>query len=360
MSDHTLSTIEKMLNGEFTSDPRRSKFPLPEPPAGITLTPGISYTVSGVIVTPEMARDWVLNRSIRRDVMPKDLAHDNMCPNRKYLVSYSKQGAKKLTEDEGFWNKGTHQGGAFTPDGFLLDAQHRLTWSALSGVPIVMPIAINVPWSAWDIIDQNRRRVTAQMLDIPYATAATTVARHLLPVLEGKSATDYTRHGNDFTERVVEICLGWPYFAEDQAWMKEIYDAAGESRVPAGALGSVCIGALAGGAPADDVQQFLNGLRPLSRPVTYETIGRNGNDPRQLLARLTKRMSDDRGKKGRLSAIEERSVVGATRYAFNVWMDRYSDKPKEISKIDKWREAFDLPPLYDEDQIRSFHAKHVN
>lgn len=352
-----VSTIEKLLGGEFSSDPRCSRFPLPEIPPGIP--PGTSYTQSGVTVTPEMARDWVLHRSIRRDITPRELVHDAMCPNRKYLVTYAKDMAKKLANPN-WWEIGTHQGAAFTEDGFLLDAQHRFAACALANTPIVMPVAVGVPWSAWEAIDQNRRRHAAQMIDLPYATTCASTARHLLPALEGKSHILYTRTGNDHLERVVEVCMGWPYFAADQSWIKEIHEAAAESGVPTGPLGAVCIGALAGGAPADEVQQFLNGLRPINRPTQYVSIGVKGSDPRQLTARHFAKIRNRRDHKGRLPADAERASVGTIRHAMNVWLSRFDERPVEISTLSRWPEDKDLPGMWNEDKIREFHEKFVN
>lgn len=353
------STIEKLLGGEFSSDPRCSRFPLPDIPKDAPR--GIPYVHSGVVIEPEVARDWILHRTIRREVMPRSISHREVLPNRKYLVAYAQQGARKLQDDPSWWNKGTHQGLAFTDDGFTLDGQHRLTWCALSGVPIILPVAVNAPWSAFKDIDQNRARSAHQMLDIPYATAAASTARHLIPVLDGDSSTTVARIGREYNEQVIEICLGWPYFAEDQSWMKEIYEAGGETGIPTGPLGAVCIGSLASGVGPDEVQQFLNGLRPLTRDVKYLTIGTNGDDPRRLLAKFFKRQRDSRGA-GRQSigAAEQRSNAAVVRYAMDVWLRRDSDKPKKIKVMQRWAETNDLPRLWDETAVRQFHKRYVN
>lgn len=352
-----LTTIEKLLGGEFTSDPRLSRFPLPPIPEG---TPkGTSYIHSGFTVTPEMARDWVLHRSIRSEVMPAELRHDQVRPNRKYMVTHFRGIARNLATDPAWWERGIHQGGAFTWDGFLLDAQHRFAASALSGVSIILPIAVGVPWSAWDVIDQGRRRNAGQMIDLPYATACASIARNLIPVLDGDSHIRYKRLGNEYLEQVMEICHGWPYFAEDHSWMSEIFSVSVESGTPVGLLGSVCIGALAGGADPDEVQQFLNGLRPFS-DVEYVTIGRKGKDPRRLAALLFKKLRDARGPRGRISTEDERAAAGALRHAMNVWLHRWDERPIEIGVLPKWPEEKDLPPLWNEGYIRSFHKNFVN
>lgn len=356
MIEQGLSTIEKLLSGEFTSDPRNSRFPLPT--ASEVLTKGIPYVHSGIVVTPEMARDWILHRSIRRDVMPKELVHEEVVPNRKYLIGYAKYGAKKLQEDPNWWNKGTPQGAAFTDDGFLLDSQHRLSWCALSGVPIIMPVATNTPWSAWKDIDQNRHRSAQQMLDIPYANQAATIARHLMPVLNRNAHTEHAIKGREHHEEIIEICLGWPYFAEDQSWMREIHEASSDG-IPSGPLGAVCIGAMAAGANPDDVQQFINGLKPYTN-VEYVTIGTDGGDPRQLLAKYFHKQRRRKDSDARYTGSDQRSNAGTIRNAMNIWLGRHDDKPRKIKTMQPWGSDKDLPPLHNEAAIRAFHAKHVN
>lgn len=354
----TLSTIEKMLGGEFTADPRNSRFPIPEIPKG---TPeGISYTHSGVVIEPEVARDWVLHRSIRRDLMGEaGLVHDEVVPNRKYLVAYAKDLGKKLQRPN-WWNKGTHQGGAFTRDGYILDSQHRLAACALSGVPIIMPVAVNVPWNAFKDIDQNRNRAAHQMIDIPYAPEAAATARHLIPFLRGDWHSVYAYKGRDHNEEVIDICLGWPYFAEDQPWMQEIKEASREAGISTGSLGSVVIGSLASGVNPDEVQQFLNGLRPLTRSIEYITIGSNGGDPRQLAARFFRKEYNENGGRKSSTYADERAHCGAIRHAMNVWLARNQENPVKITKIQKWSSNHDLPSIGRPSAIQDFHAKYVN
>jgi hypothetical protein len=353
----TASTVEKLLNGSFSGQPKLSRFPLPEMPA--TVAPSATYTHSNIVVTSQIARDWILNRTVRRELIPAADLHADVIPNRKYLVAYGKSIAKKLQEP-GWWNEGIHQGLAFTPDGFILDGQHRLLGCALSGIPIVLPLAVNVPWSAFRDIDQNRSRAAHQMIDLPYATTATATARHLLPFLRDEWQTVYTYSGKQHDSDVIDICLGWPYFAEDQQWMKEVYEAAKECGLSGGSLGAVIIGSLASGIDPDEVQQFLNGLRPLTRKVNYETIGTSGSDPRQLIARFFRSKSLHNGGKRRISVDEERAHAGTLRHAMNVWLARNSKTPIKITKLQSWSPAHDLPPIGDPEKIREFHDKHVN
>lgn len=62
------STIEKLLKITFTSDPRRSRYPLPDIPEG--WPKDRPYPLPPVTVTPDMARDWITHRIIRKGVTP--------------------------------------------------------------------------------------------------------------------------------------------------------------------------------------------------------------------------------------------------------------------------------------------------
>lgn len=358
--ERPVTTVEKMLGGRFSGDPRLSRFPLPELPEGAPL--GVSYTHSGFILTPEMAKDWVMHRTIRRDLIPKALMHDEVIPNRKYLVAYAKTLIKNLQKPN-WWNKGTHQGLAFTRDGFTLDGQHRILACALSGVPIILPLSI-VPWSAYKDIDQNRHRSPQQMIDLPYANQVASIARHLIPVLEGTTVTDFTANGREYAEQVIEIALGWPVFAEDQPWMREIVEASSACGAPIGPLGAAVVCILASeknGKAANDAQQFLNGLRPLSRDVEYITIGKNGKDPRRLLAAVATRERRAQRAGERNNAGDQRSMAAVIRHAVNIWMLRHDEKRNiQTTYLSRWPESRDLPSMWREDAVREYHDQFVN
>ena len=84
------STIERMLGIEFSSDPRASVHPLPEAPKGIKMVDGIPYLISGHYLTPDVAKDWLQHRVIRQEYMPDALKHEDVIPNRKFLIQYAK------------------------------------------------------------------------------------------------------------------------------------------------------------------------------------------------------------------------------------------------------------------------------
>ena len=63
----------------------------------------------------------------------------------------------------GNW-KLTHQGVAVSPDGRLLDGQHRLSAIVQSGVAAQMVVALDVPESAYLVIDRGKPRLLADAL----------------------------------------------------------------------------------------------------------------------------------------------------------------------------------------------------
>lgn len=348
------STIERMLGIEFSSDPRASRFPLPDVPAGAP--EGIPWIESGFVLTPEIAKDWLTHRVIRQEFMPKALVHDDVIPNRKFLIQYVKTWRKKL--ENGEWNRGTHQGAAFTPDGFLLDCQHRMAACVLSGIPIILPVAVNTPWSAFLITDDSRRRAPDQMIgELPYSKLCTSIARYLLPALQGSSKTEWSPRG--FNEDIVNICLGWPQFSADAQLTHTIHTISREARIPGPPLGAVCIGALAAGADPFEVQAFLDALRPYAK-VEFETIGTDGEDPRRLIGALFAKENRSKDSRGRFSNDDQRSHAGTLRRAMTLWLNRNTDDREKVKTMQPIPKSRDLPPMWNEEGIRAFHEKNVN
>ena len=244
----------------------------------------------------------------------------------------------------------------------ILDGQHRILACALSNVPIILPLAI-VPWSAYKDIDQNRNRSPQQMIDLPYANQIAAIARHIIPALNGTTATDFNATGREYADQVIEIALGWPVFAEDQPWMREIFEAASACGAAAGPLGGPVVSILASeenGKASDEAQQFLNGLRPLSRDVEYITIGETGKDPRRLLAKYTTREKNAR-RAGQPSSLgDSRATAAVIRHAVNIWMLRHTDNRIKTTMLSRWPDSRDLPPMWREEAVRAYHDQFVN
>jgi hypothetical protein len=347
--------IEKMLNLTFHSDPRKSRFPLPKIPASyLTKHPGKPY-VTPFEVTPEIARDWLKWRIIRRDVTPKELLHDEFVSNRRFLPnaltgSTHKKGWVDTFKDGDI--RMTHQGIAFTWDGFVLDGQHRLAACALSDVPYEPLLAQLVPWDAFTAMDGGRARSADQFIDLPHPTLCAAAARYILPTL---SETDHREYYDRKAtkEDVLNLVYGWGLFAGP--WMAEIQRASAGAKIPNTALAAVVMMALAAGGDkaSEPVQEFLTGLNKGFSHRNFITIGKNGEDPRYLV-RAHFIESINRGKRT-FSANETYGNVGMLRRAMTIWMNR-----EEVSTLKPTPSHRPLPPVWNAEKVRTFHADHVN
>ena len=98
-----------------------------------------------VNVTPEMARSWLVNNNFNR---PR---------NSETIAKYVRQ------IKEGHW-KMTHQGLAFTKNGFLLDGQHRL-WAIIEcDATLPMRVFVNEPIENYSVIDCGRNRSNLEIV----------------------------------------------------------------------------------------------------------------------------------------------------------------------------------------------------
>ena len=228
----------------------------------------------------------------------------------------------------------------------------------LSGIPIILPIAINTPWSAFLITDDSRRRAPDQMIgDLPYSKLCTSIARYLLPALHGNSKMEWSPRG--YNEEIVNICLGWPQFSADAEWVTSIKAVSTSARIPGPPLGAACIGALAAGASPFEVQAFLDALKPYSK-IEFETIGTDGEDPRRLIGALFNKANRLKDSRGRFTHDDERGHAGTLRRAMELWLNRHNEDSDQVKKLDFVPKSRDLPPMWNENAIRAFHDKHVN
>lgn len=138
-------------------------------PIATVLQMSAKPTASFVAVTPELAERWLKLNSRNRKI-------------RKTDVDRYKRDMRG-----GKW----HLDGSpirFSPDGYLLDGQHRLTAIAETGVTIPMLVVRGVDSEAQSVMDTGRRRSAADALDIAghahYSTLAA-AARLLLEVDNG-------------------------------------------------------------------------------------------------------------------------------------------------------------------------------
>ena len=131
-----------------------------------------------VDVTPELARQWLVNNNFNR---PK---------NSETVAKYVRQ------IREGRWRL-THQGIALTKLGFLLDGQHRL-WAIIEcGVTLPMRIFVNEPIENYEVIDCGRNRSHLEVVrmaakDSTLTTAHTHTLQSMLAGRFCKTANRWT------------------------------------------------------------------------------------------------------------------------------------------------------------------------
>lgn len=112
-------------------------------------------------ITPELAAKYLAKNTQNRNV-------------RQHTVT-------KMTRDlqAGAWVP-THQGIAFSPDGTLLDGQHRLLAVIQAGVPLVTLVTRGLPPEAQVEMDGQGRRQAADFMVGGYANQRSSALRYLI------------------------------------------------------------------------------------------------------------------------------------------------------------------------------------
>ncbi|MCP9209611.1 hypothetical protein [Streptomyces cucumeris] len=356
------SAIEKLLGFEFVSDPRKARFPIPEVPKGHPKDR--PYPFPAMQITPEMAKDVLKFRVIRMEVMPRTLRHPQMTGNRRFLMAALKGSRHDKGWIRRFKDKEMHPGTtdtvSFTPDGFLLDGQHRFAACYLSRVPFEVPPMVNTPWDTFSVKDTGRGRTPGQLLgEVPYADSCAAAAKLILPVLYGSERKDWisTTASN---QEIYDLVHGWPFFHESWneggSWMREVL-AASARRIPPTALAASIMMALAAGADPFHVQSFLEALKPSYREG-FPKIGERGEDPRYLLRRTYM----NRVPKGKATTDRERrQQVGHVRKALSIWLDyQGGHKMTELTRLPTTPDHADLPEVWFADAVRKFHREKVS
>lgn len=361
------SAIERELDLDFVSDPRKARFPIPSPPKGHP--EDLPYPYPAMEISPEMARDILRFRVIRLDVMPRELRHPKMTGNRRFLMAALKgsrrdKGLVRILKQRE-WNPRIAAPITFTWDGFLLDGQHRIAACAMSGVPIKVPVTVNGQWDTFSVTDTGRGRSAGQLLgDVPYADYCAAAAKLILPVIYGVERKEWAIT-NASNQEIYDLVHGWPFFHESWenggTWMREVVRAAA-SRVPLTPLAASTMMALAAGADPFHVQSFLEGLKPSYRDG-FPDIGSKGKDPRFLLRKIYLM----RDSKKNPSETEKRQQVGHVRRAMQIWLDyrRWEERGEgpgivELSQLHSVSSRSDLPGVWEADAVRKFHNERVS
>lgn len=113
---------------------------------------------------------WTVEEDVGPEQATQYLEHNRPDPaTGKRNRPVTRQHVKDLASDmaNNRWRK-THQGIAFSPDGRLLDGQHRLLAIVMSGVTIPLLVTRDVEPEAMDGIDQHQRRTAAQIASMQH------------------------------------------------------------------------------------------------------------------------------------------------------------------------------------------------
>lgn len=352
--------IEAELGFEFVSDPRLA-MPLPPIPVGHPADLPFHLRADEFEITPEIARNMVKYRIIRPEVTPKALQHADFTSNRQIIFKSVKEWREKARKNQ--INPRVAHGLAFTPDGFVLDGQHRLLGAAWAGVSMRLPIALNTAWDTFRVTDSGTARTAAQMLgsEFPYPKASAAAVKMISAVLEGNERTTHMVSSLS-RENQLDMIQAWPFF-RDKETFNLMYQAHRGSSIPMSHLVSVCAmahGALtqlgrkykgSGTAKAGgvfEIDAFLRGLTGELKNHEYEDWG-SGNDPRFLLMRQMPRIATNTK-----AAEPQRESISLLRRGMSLWLDRY-EKREPLARIQNSRNGL-LWPVWRSDMVMAYAA----
>lgn len=145
-----------------------------------------------LLVTPEMASDWISHRSYDR--------------NRKI----SKVIVAKYLQDmkAGRW-KTTRQGLIFDTQGKIIDGQHRLSAVANGEMTVAFWVYPNESRDTFEVLDQGYKRLPSHLLALPYASAVAAGARYLA-VLADEDPWSLPRFNRVTTPEIFQTVYEWP------------------------------------------------------------------------------------------------------------------------------------------------------
>lgn len=335
----TRSAIEKLLNLDFASDPRLSRFKVP----GGT-TKDISKPVGKMVITPELARDWLTYRIYVPDTTPTDIQRTDMRPNRRISGNRVKNHWAPILRN-GDWDEHNARSMCITEDGFILDGQHTLAAVAFTEISIKIQVTKNVPWGSFGNIDTPLTRTPQQFLHgYRHPALVSSAVKHIIPVLEGRETlTAQARTAsNSEVYRIAEL---FPQLKGD--WSAEAKAITTKIGLPSGPLLAHIVVAMTAGGSPDHVQKFLNGLN------TGQNL--SANDPRY---RLRDKFHDIRNSKkhlhvmaNKISGNEHVAQVNLLRFAFNAWMEG-----RELERL-QVGSGTTLTNMWGADQVRAWYKE---
>jgi hypothetical protein len=152
-----------------------------------------------MLVTPDMAQDWLDNRNLR---------------NRRKSNVTARKYVKAIQASR--W-KCTHEGIAFDRDGFLIDGQHRLMAIVQTGTSLklfVIPFVDGMDDDTFGVLNSGNRRQAGQMLHFPGSAAAAAAAKILGVIDDSFSDGTHVTGGvvatNAENDEVLDVVDNWP------------------------------------------------------------------------------------------------------------------------------------------------------
>ncbi len=146
-----------------------------------------------LLVTPEMASDWLSHRTYDR--------------NRKI----SKGIAAKYLNDmkNGRWKVARNAGLIFDTYGKIIDGGHRLTAVANSDVTVAFWVYPNEPRDTFEVLDQGYKRQASHLLGVPNSLTVAAGAR-FLATLADEDMWGFPRFSRVSNPEIYRLVQEWP------------------------------------------------------------------------------------------------------------------------------------------------------
>jgi hypothetical protein len=233
-----MASIDRAAQETLT--PAGSMYPLPSTPQAL-------------IVTPEMASDWLSHRTFDR--------------NRR--LSPTRVAGWVETIRSGKW-KLTHQGVAFDTEGYAIDGQHRFKGIAEAGQEVPLWVFPDMPRDTFDVIDTGYARAATQFIDSKAPSMAAGAVRYIAAALDPDFKGVY--RSKMPLHDVLELHRQWP---EVENWALATWGARSVAAIPPSPLLAIVAMGERGGVKKEIISDFLSGLKS-------GAIG-DARDPRLIL-----------------------------------------------------------------------------
>lgn len=193
-----------------------------------------------VLVTPEMASDWLSHRTYDR--------------NRR--ISKSVVGKYLADMKNGRW-KTIRQGLIFDTEGKIIDGQHRLSAVANGELTVAFWIYPNESRDTFAVLDQGLKRQVSQLLGVPNSSVVAAGARYLA-ALSDQDLWGLPRFGRVTNPEVYGTVQDWPELSRYATKVQEVRLAAWITGAPHLAMLAQASRTEAG--TPEKVDQWISGL----------------------------------------------------------------------------------------------------